>query len=173
MLPLSGQSRPAFRPDPTLLHVFSDESIMRIYEFRIGESFWLFDEEFRCTDIGTRTVLGIKLEGITQVFKHQDGREEVIGHLTKEEAITMGYYSGPPYGCIERYFDEADLPACAYDPEGNGQHSDLGFGRWVRVGEGAARHVEWRPAPRRRESKRPAEKLEPSISPPCRRVPCR
>lgn len=133
---------------------------MRLHEFRIGETFYFFEQKFRCTEIGSRTVLGIELTGYTDVFRFEDGREEVIGHITEEEAEKRGQFSGPPYGVCERVFDEVDLPACAYDKNQNGTHCDLGFGQWVRVGEGKSRHKEWRPKSVVRTKKRAPEHLE-------------
>jgi hypothetical protein len=32
------------------------------FDFRIGEHFWTTRGEFRCTDVGTRTIVAVKIE---------------------------------------------------------------------------------------------------------------
>lgn len=134
---------------------------MRHNEFYVGLRFWMSDSFWQCTDVGGRVIVAIKLEPITQVFKYEDGREEIIGHLTLEEALKQGYYSGPPYSCVEHTIDEHDQAACSYDKEGNGtDDSALPFGTYVWVGEGPSKHKEWRPKPRMMTKKRAPEHLE-------------
>lgn len=44
----------------------------------------------RCTDIGTRTIIAIKIENEPD-----------------------WYYEGPPYGVVETVFDEFDIDGCS------------------------------------------------------------
>ena len=34
-------------------------------EFRIGGTFWCGDHEWRCTDIGARTIVAIRIDSVT------------------------------------------------------------------------------------------------------------
>lgn len=54
-------------------------------EFKTAAGVW------RCTDLGTRTIIAIKLS------EHDD----------------TSWFNGPPYVGPETVFDEYDLPACA------------------------------------------------------------
>ncbi|KXV11382.1 hypothetical protein AD932_13115 [Gluconobacter oxydans] len=59
-------------------------------EFKIDASFWFSFKEWRCTDIGQRTVVAIHIE---------PGRDP-------------SWYSGPPYAVLESVFDEYDIEGC-------------------------------------------------------------
>ncbi len=56
-------------------------------DFSIGCEFWTETGLWRCTDVGSRTICAIKLEG--------DPRD----------------WDGPPYGVVEHVFDENDFGA--------------------------------------------------------------
>ena len=58
-------------------------------DFIIGESFFTGSGEWRCTDIGTRIIVAIKLD-------QEDTRN----------------YNGPPYSIVETVFDEYDFGGC-------------------------------------------------------------
>ena len=66
-------------------------------DFSIGLVFSLSGARWRCTDVGRRTVIAIKLE-------HDDA---------------PSWYDGPPYAVAEHVLDEHDMPACSLrlDPE--------------------------------------------------------
>jgi len=55
--------------------------------FSIGVEFWTETGRWRCTDVGSRTICAIKLDG--------DPRD----------------WDGPPYGVAEHVFDESDFGA--------------------------------------------------------------
>jgi hypothetical protein len=57
--------------------------------FVIGLEFWKSGARWRCTDVGTRTVVAIKLEHENKLLQE-----------------------GPPYAVDEYLLDEYDLPAC-------------------------------------------------------------
>ncbi len=62
-------------------------------EFHIGIEFYTGSGKWRCTDVGTRVVVAIKLD-------QDDPRN----------------YSGPPYSIAEDVFDEFDMGGCSLDP---------------------------------------------------------
>lgn len=63
---------------------------MKHSDFAIGKNFKCGENVWRCTDVGTRTVVAIKLD-----------------HSEDES-----WYDGPPYAVAEQVFDENDLEAC-------------------------------------------------------------
>ena len=63
-------------------------------DFKMGLEFWMSGAKWRVTDIGTRTIIAIKLD-------QEDARN----------------YNGPPYSVVEGVIDEYDLPACAINRE--------------------------------------------------------
>lgn len=63
---------------------------MKHGEFHIGNPFHCGEKRWRCTDIGTRTVIAIVLD-------HPDD---------------PSWYNGPPYAVAEMVFDEEDQQAC-------------------------------------------------------------
>jgi Protein of unknown function (DUF2442) len=66
---------------------------LRSREFAIGRDFWMSGSRWRCTDIGTRTIIAIKLE-------YED----------------ESWYTGPSYAVAEHVIDEDSLPACSTRP---------------------------------------------------------
>jgi len=64
---------------------------MKHNEFKIGETFHCGDSQWRCTDIGTRTIAAIKLD-------HEDD---------------PSWYNGPPYAVAEYVFVEYDMEGCS------------------------------------------------------------
>jgi hypothetical protein len=63
-------------------------------DFQIGLEFYTASGKWRCTDIGTRTIVAIKLD--------QDNPKN---------------YFGPPYSIVEHVFDEYDIEGCSLDPK--------------------------------------------------------
>jgi hypothetical protein len=59
-------------------------------DFSIGCEFLTESGRWRCTDVGTRTIIAIKIE--------------------KDDP---SWYAGPPYGVVETVFDEYDIEACS------------------------------------------------------------
>lgn len=68
---------------------------MKHSDFRIGCEFLISGDRWRCTDVGTRTVIAIKLE-------HEDD---------------LSWYNGPPYAVAEAALDEYDIEACEPAPK--------------------------------------------------------
>ena len=61
-------------------------------DFQIGTEFYTAAGQRRCTDIGTRVVVAIRLD--------------------KDDA---SWYNGPPFAVAEWVFDEYDLGGCSLD----------------------------------------------------------
>ncbi len=61
-------------------------------DFRIGLEFYTASGKWRCTDVGTRVIVAIKLD-------QDDVRN----------------YNGPPYSITECVFDEYDFGGCSLD----------------------------------------------------------
>jgi hypothetical protein len=73
---------------------------MRLSDFSIGLEFWMSGARWRCTGIGTRLVIAIKIN-------HEDD---------------PSWYEGPPYAEVESTIDAHDLKACSLRrDEGNPQ----------------------------------------------------
>ena len=86
---------------------------MKHKDFCIGLSFWMYNGmrplEIMCTDIGMRTVIGIRMEPI-QVTR-TDGEKVTHVTLSKEEAIQEGWFK-PDMGSVEHVYTRDDWPAC-------------------------------------------------------------
>lgn len=63
-------------------------------EFTIDREFFTHTGKWRCTDVGTRVIVAVKL----------DQQDE-------------SWYNGPPYAVAEIVFDEYDMEACALNPD--------------------------------------------------------
>jgi len=61
-------------------------------DFQIGTEFYTAAGKWRCTDVGTRVIVAIRLE--------------------REDA---SWYAGPPFAVSEWVFDEYDLAGCSLD----------------------------------------------------------
>jgi len=89
---------------------------MKHEEFRIGMEFWCGGRRWRCTDVGTRTVIAVSLEPHEVVFV-KGGAE--AGDLTTTRTITTddSWLSGPPYAVAEEVFDEHSIDGCRPSPD--------------------------------------------------------
>jgi putative addiction module component (TIGR02574 family) len=87
---------------------------MKHSDFRVGVEFFTATGKWRCTDLGRRTVIAIRL----------DHREDV------------SWYNGPPYAVEEIVFDEYDLGGCQLDAvETNGTTSRAFADVWKKASE--------------------------------------
>lgn len=68
---------------------------MDFSEFAIGQTFWTATGEWRCTDLGTRVVIAIKVR-------------EMEGTMPDPRSLV-----GPLYEAEESVFDEYDQDGCA------------------------------------------------------------
>ena len=66
---------------------------MRKSDFQIGTEFFTGAGKWRCTDVGSRVIVAIRIDD-------QDPRN----------------LAGPPYSVAECAFDEYDLDGCSLDP---------------------------------------------------------
>jgi hypothetical protein len=78
---------------------------MNAKDFTIGKEFICDGGVYRCTDVGSRIVIAIRVDCV----------ETNHGILTREEGEAQGWFNGPPYAVAERVFDEDDLEVC--EPE--------------------------------------------------------
>lgn len=62
-------------------------------DFSIGLDFYTATGRWRCTDVGTRVIVAIRLD-----------------------ASDASWYVGPPYAVAESVFDEYDLEGCSLEP---------------------------------------------------------
>ncbi len=88
---------------------------MQHSEFKIGGDFWSGDRQWRCTDIGTRTIVAIRIDRV-EVGGDAPDRRRVLG---RAEAEAAGWFNGPPYAVAESIFDENDIEGCSPGPEGS------------------------------------------------------
>ena len=92
---------------------------MTLDEIRIGCEFWCFGRRWRCTDVGTRVVVAIRVDEAT-LASHRDGVTTTTRTISGEEAEAIGWFDGPPYGVLETVFDEDDLEVCPLTQDGEG-----------------------------------------------------
>jgi hypothetical protein len=83
--------------------------VMRHSDFSIGTIFWCSGRQWRCTDLGQRIIVAIRIDEVDVDSTGPSRR----GPLSREEAEAGGWFSGPPYGVAEVVLDEHDLPACS------------------------------------------------------------
>lgn len=74
-------------------------------DFSIGMEFWTETGQWRCTDVGSRTICAISLEPSEMTTLHEDGSQ------TSSIDADPRRLSGPPYMVAEIVFDEDDFPA--------------------------------------------------------------
>lgn len=83
-------------------------------EFHIGMDFWCGGGgRWRCTDVGTRTVVAIRIDQVKTTTVGTDGT--TYETLKYEQANAAGWFIGPPYAVSEVVFDEDDLEACSLE----------------------------------------------------------
>ena len=79
-------------------------------DFHIGCEFMTATGRWRCTDIGSRTIVAIKIDPI-ELVQLETGHK-TKRHLSYAEAEREGWFDGPPYALAETVFDEDDLESC-------------------------------------------------------------
>jgi hypothetical protein len=79
-------------------------------EFRIGMEFWCGGRRWRCTDVGTRSVVGICLgpHEVVSVTSDVEGRAVTTRMITTDDS----WFTGPPYAVAEEVFDEHSIEDC-------------------------------------------------------------
>jgi hypothetical protein len=89
---------------------------MQRTEFVIGAAFWCGGNLWRCTDIGTRVIVAIRLNRVDVGSTAPEHRRT----LNQAEAEAEGWFNGPPYAVLESVFDENDIAGCSIDPDVEG-----------------------------------------------------
>jgi hypothetical protein len=91
---------------------------MRHGEFVVGRTLWCGEREWRCTDIGSRTIVAICLDN-AEVVEYSPGPPETTTTrtLSRNEREARGWFRGPPYAVVESVFDEYDIEGCAVTRE--------------------------------------------------------
>ena len=92
---------------------------MRHEEFRIGMEFWCGGRRWRCTDVGTRVVVGVCLEPHEIVTVIRDDRTN-NRTMTRTMTADASWFAGPPYAVPEEVFDEYSIGACTLAPDDDG-----------------------------------------------------
>lgn len=82
---------------------------MKHQDFSIGMEFRCGDRLWKVTDVGTRTVVAIRIDSITVT------KTPPTQHLTlnRTEAEADGWFNGPPYAIAEVVFDEHAIEECS------------------------------------------------------------
>jgi hypothetical protein len=85
---------------------------MKHSDFHIGTEFRCADRTYRCTDVGTRTVIAIRVDRVEATSMDNKGISTNI--LSQSKAESQGWFDGPPYTVAESVFDEDDLEVCEF-----------------------------------------------------------
>jgi hypothetical protein len=84
---------------------------MTLEQFTIGVEFWCSGRRWRCTDVGSRVVVAIRVDEAT--IATMQGRVTTMRTIDGTEAERIGWFRGPPYGVLESVFDEDDREGCS------------------------------------------------------------
>ena len=82
---------------------------MRHEDFTIGETFWATAGSYRCTGVGTRTIVAVHLGPRVIVQQESVGDER---RTTTVDVDDPSWLNGPPYAVAEVVFDEDDMAGC-------------------------------------------------------------
>ncbi|MBC4018641.1 hypothetical protein ACFQU2_16650 [Siccirubricoccus deserti] len=82
---------------------------MRHNEFVVGRVFITGHGLWRCTDVGTRTVIAIRIDSADVV--------SILGGLEAQSIVAPSWFDGPPYALAKTVFDEYDFPALQPVPQ--------------------------------------------------------
>jgi len=96
---------------------------MRFSDFKIGVEFLFDDRVFRCTDVGTRTALAIRIDSVELAVMDAESGQISSRVLSRAEAEAEGWFDGPPYALAEYVFDENDIGACERPASENPQRA--------------------------------------------------
>lgn len=83
---------------------------MKHSDFLIGGEFKTLAGRWRCTDVGTRTIVAIRVD-LVETRTIVDGHP-IRRYLAQEEAELEGWFNGPPYALLEVVFDEDSMEEC-------------------------------------------------------------
>lgn len=85
---------------------------MKHSEFSIGTEFHTGDARWRCTDVGTRTIVAIRIDQVT--VTHSDGKGNTWSAVVTDDP---SWFNGPPYAVAESVFDEHSVVVCHLIPK--------------------------------------------------------
>lgn len=94
-------------------------------DFKVGLEFRYRDQTWRCTDVGSRTVIAIC---ITEVWVTRARANTNIKERFKLEGIEPKRLDGPPYGVAEQVFDERMMSSCIPLADWQAARKVLGLG---------------------------------------------
>lgn len=84
--------------------------VMEHSDIRIGGTFICGEGLWLCTDIGTRTVIAIRIDQAEiETLNTETGARTLRGI---DPRVEREWLNGPPYALAEVVFDEDDLEAC-------------------------------------------------------------
>lgn len=84
---------------------------MYLSDFQIGREFMFSEQRWRCTDIGTRVAIAIRIDE-QQVTSLNKAGLVATQTISGVEAEAQGWFEGPPYASPEHVFDEDDMAGC-------------------------------------------------------------
>jgi hypothetical protein len=82
-------------------------------EFRIGGTFWSGGVRWRCTDIGTRVIIAIRLDHV-EVGSTAPELRRTLDYVDAEKE---DWFNGLPYALAEVVFDEDAIEGCSINPD--------------------------------------------------------
>ena len=85
---------------------------MKHSEFGIGTEFHTGNATWRCTDVGTRTIVAVRIDQVT--VTHSDGKGNTWSEVVTDDP---SWFNGPPYAVAESVFDEHSVVVCQLIPK--------------------------------------------------------
>lgn len=82
-------------------------------DFSIDATFWCGERQWRCTAVGRRTVVAIRIDSVA-VAGTEPGLRRMLGRAAAE---AEGWFNGPPYAVVEVVFDEDGQEGCSLQPD--------------------------------------------------------
>lgn len=81
-------------------------------DFSLGTEFYVGKAKWRCTDVGTRTIVAIRIDEVTVI--HSGGNRNRTSEIVTDDE---SWFYGPPYAVAESVFDEQSIEACRLEPK--------------------------------------------------------
>jgi hypothetical protein len=85
---------------------------MKHSDFALGRVFWSSDRQWRCTDVGSRVIVAIRIDAV-EIGSNEPSLRQT---LNREQAEAKGWFNGPPHAVAEVVFDEDDIEGCSLEP---------------------------------------------------------
>ena len=85
---------------------------MKHSDFTLGTVFWSSGRQWRCTDVGSRVIVAIRIDAV-EIGSNELSRRRT---LNREQAEAKGCFNGPPYAVAEFVFDKDDIEGCSLEP---------------------------------------------------------